>query len=471
MTKNNDMDGIKNFFISRTGKDSQWAKWIAGTLENNDYTTIIQDWDFASGENIITNMDNAIKNTQATIVVWSKEYEEKEFCKEEWTATLANSFKKGSGKKLFIARVENHDINGILSARSYFNLFDLDEATATKELLKNVSDAPADRKDYIFPLNITPQKVVFPVHTDNSKDNEQSTNIKKEKPATLRGSIYSPVNKKELQRLEIQSEHSKNTDEESIKIALSDFKKEQPLNVLDVGCAYGFVGHNRFDSDRFINVVGIDKNAECINYAKDKFENDKFSYYQIDLTNNFSKDLNEIKHKKNIDGFDIVFIALVLHHLDDDTVYKILRIIREHMSSNGVIILRSSDDGSKLAYNDDGLLKKIINLTLKGKGVSDRFNGHKLYGYLFNADFKDIKIKSYMRDTTCFAFDQRRLLFKDSFSYRINYFQQNLESDPNNKEVENNFYEMQELLEKFENKFHKKDFWYCEYDYVGIAKK
>ena len=162
------MEKMKNFFISRTGKDSQWAKWIAGTLENNNYSTIIQDWDFSSGENIIINMDNAIKNTEATIVVWSEEFEKKEYCKEEWSATLAKSLEIHSNKKLFIARIEDHQITGILSARSYFDLFDLIEDAAKDELLKKVSVTPADRKDFSFPL----KNVIFPATTAYSKDNK-----------------------------------------------------------------------------------------------------------------------------------------------------------------------------------------------------------------------------------------------------------------------------------------------------------
>ena len=285
------------------------------------------------------------------------------------------------------------------------------------------------------------------------------------------GSLYTPFSERELQRLKIQSENSKSSDEDAFKIALSDFKKEQPLNVLDVGCAYGFVGHSRFNSDRFLNIVGIDKNTECINYAKEKFGNDRFSYYTVDLAGDFSKDLNEIKLEKNIDSFDVVFIALVLHHLGDGIVPEVLRNLRKYMSNNGVIILRSLDDGSKLAYNDDGLLDKIIKLNLKSKGVSDRFNGRKLFGYLHNAGFRDIKIKSYMKDTAYFDSDQIQFLFEESFSYRINTFERNFKNDPNNKEIENNLYEMRNLLKKFESKFHEKDFWYCEYDYVGIAKK
>ena len=36
----------KDFFISYNKADKEWAKWIAGTLEENVYTTIIQAWDF-----------------------------------------------------------------------------------------------------------------------------------------------------------------------------------------------------------------------------------------------------------------------------------------------------------------------------------------------------------------------------------------------------------------------------------------
>ena len=168
------MDDSKNFFISRTGKNSEWAKWIAGTLENHNYSTIIQDWDFYSGENIISNMDNAIKNTQATIVVWSKEYEEKELCKEEWTATFMDSFKKGSNRKLFIARIEEHEVVGILSARSYFDLFNKNEEDAEKELLNKVSSEPIDRKDFNFPNKDSKkikQDVVFPIHLSKSQNN------------------------------------------------------------------------------------------------------------------------------------------------------------------------------------------------------------------------------------------------------------------------------------------------------------
>lgn len=36
------MDEERDFFISYNKDDNNWAKWVAGTLEENGYTTYIQ---------------------------------------------------------------------------------------------------------------------------------------------------------------------------------------------------------------------------------------------------------------------------------------------------------------------------------------------------------------------------------------------------------------------------------------------
>ena len=40
---------MKDFFISYTGADQQWAEWIAWQLDHAGYTTILQAWDFHAG--------------------------------------------------------------------------------------------------------------------------------------------------------------------------------------------------------------------------------------------------------------------------------------------------------------------------------------------------------------------------------------------------------------------------------------
>jgi TIR domain len=48
-----------DFFISYTGKDSQWAQWIAFELEAAGYHTLIQAWDIRPGSNFVVEMDEA----------------------------------------------------------------------------------------------------------------------------------------------------------------------------------------------------------------------------------------------------------------------------------------------------------------------------------------------------------------------------------------------------------------------------
>jgi 2-polyprenyl-3-methyl-5-hydroxy-6-metoxy-1,4-benzoquinol methylase len=288
----------------------------------------------------------------------------------------------------------------------------------------------------------------------------------------LSGSGYAPIQKGEFERLMIQSENSKETDDEALKYALSDFAAGQSLNVLDVGCAYGFVGQSRFADMKYKHVVGIDKNEECIICAKNNFADSKFSYHIIDVcSEDFSDKLADTMKELGIERFDLIFFAFVIHHLAVDSIPAVLRSIRKCMSTNGVILIRSSDDGSKLACNDDGLLEKIIELSKKSRSGADRFSGRKLYGYLLNAGFDQIKIMSFMRSTLDFDVDHRQNLFDESFAYRARTFERYLAKYPDDKEYHKNYNEMKMLLKAFENKFFEKNFWYCEYDYVGIAKK
>lgn len=37
---------MPDFFISYNSADANWAEWIAGTLEQASYTTVLQAWDF-----------------------------------------------------------------------------------------------------------------------------------------------------------------------------------------------------------------------------------------------------------------------------------------------------------------------------------------------------------------------------------------------------------------------------------------
>lgn len=67
--------------------------------------------------------------------------------------------------------------------------------------------------------------------------------------------------------------------------------------------------------------------------------------------------------------------------------------------------------------------------------------------------------------------DDREDLFRESFSYRLNYFRKEWESHPENQDKFQEFDEMETLLAMFENEFMKESFWYVEYDYIGVGKR
>ena len=282
-----------------------------------------------------------------------------------------------------------------------------------------------------------------------------------------RCSVYDASYGDEFQRLQTQAVNSLHSDMDVIN---KHTEPQKNYTVLDVGCAYGFVGKSRFEDGRFTKIIGIDKNEKCINEAQKRNTDSRFSYYLTDIeAENFENELGAVMAQNNLDGFDIIFAALVIHHLKDPQ--KFLKRIRKYLKDGGIIIIRGSDDGSKLAYNDNGLMKEIIALTTKISNVSDRFNGRKIYTQLLMAGYRNVSMFSYMRDLSLMDYDERAALFNESFSYRINYVRRPYENDPANTQKKEDFNKMEELLVKFEERFYDQSFWYCEYDYIGVARK
>lgn len=286
-----------------------------------------------------------------------------------------------------------------------------------------------------------------------------------------RVSIYSPEYGNEFERLKVQAAKGLETDLNTLNIVLSDLKKQESLSVLDVGSAYGFVAENAFGNDnRFSTVICIDKSGDVIKKAQEIHGESKLKFYQIDVeTDEFESKLESALRDNGLEKVDIVFSALTLHHLKDPN--KLLRKLRRFLVPGGYILLRGSDDGSKVCYPHDDIMDKIIQKTLTIEGVSDRLNGRKIYSQLQDSGYNNVRIFTFMRDLSSVDYDEREDIFLASFSYRLDYFRKELEKDPYSISAKNDYEWMKKVLEIFEDAFHEKNFWYAEYDYVGIAKK
>ena len=267
-------------------------------------------------------------------------------------------------------------------------------------------------------------------------------------------SSYSYINEEE-KRLNDQARVEAAYDIKFFKEILTDNSKT--YNILDIGCSMGTVTKfvfGKLENDNInINLIGIDREQECV----DKFNSLTPVYmnaFQLDLNNpNYMDGLIEIMNKQGIDKFDIIYSSLTMHHLNDrgkDVIKNVYKVMRD----NGIIYIRSVDDCLHIAYPKSDLMDEIINISAKCKGMSDRFHARKLFDYLQNAKFDNIKYHYHIVDTIDKDINQRRMIFDSSFAFRINYFDRNLKKakeSGNAKEIsdaQQEYDKMEEMLKE-----------------------
>ncbi len=135
---------MKDFFISYTKTDEDWAVWIAWQLEEAGHTTVIQKWDFHAGQNFVLAMQAASSNAKHTIAVLSPDYLRSDFAKSEWSAAFASD-PTGKKGKLIPIKVRPVDVKDILGPIIHIDLTGSSEKEAT-ELLQEIKASEDGRR-------------------------------------------------------------------------------------------------------------------------------------------------------------------------------------------------------------------------------------------------------------------------------------------------------------------------------------
>lgn len=130
---------MKDFFVSYNRTDRSWAEWIAWTVEDAGYTSVLQAWDFLPGGNFALEMQKATTGTRKTIMVLSDAYLEAVYTQPEWAAVFARD-PRGDQRLLIPVRVARCSPDGLLKTMIYADLVGLGEAEAKDMLLAAVSD-------------------------------------------------------------------------------------------------------------------------------------------------------------------------------------------------------------------------------------------------------------------------------------------------------------------------------------------
>ncbi len=127
----------KDFFVSYSSADRLWAEWIAWQLEDAHYSVMLQTWQFQPGQNFVQNMQNAIDQSQHTLVVLSPDY----LNELETHAGSAQIFRQEPAQSTLLpvqVRESQDRLKGIVSLLPSIDLVGRDEAEAREVLLAEI---------------------------------------------------------------------------------------------------------------------------------------------------------------------------------------------------------------------------------------------------------------------------------------------------------------------------------------------
>jgi hypothetical protein len=77
---------MRDFFVSFASPDTDWAEWIAWTLENAGYSVFFQKWDSRGA--VYEWMNRAHVSSRRTLAVISDAFFHSKHAREEMTARL-----------------------------------------------------------------------------------------------------------------------------------------------------------------------------------------------------------------------------------------------------------------------------------------------------------------------------------------------------------------------------------------------
>jgi TIR domain len=128
----------KNFFVSYTEADRQWAAWVAWQLEEFGYKTFIHEWDVRPGNDFMHEMERALQRCDHVLALLSPDYlEASPFGALERRIALTGD-PSGEHRALIPVRVVDCHPEGLLSSRVWIDLVGLAETEAQEALRAGV---------------------------------------------------------------------------------------------------------------------------------------------------------------------------------------------------------------------------------------------------------------------------------------------------------------------------------------------
>lgn len=136
---------------------------------------------------------------------------------------------------------------------------------------------------------------------------------------------------------------------------IDDVYDFRPASVLDVGCGIG--RHVTAFADRGIEAHGLDLGAEYIEQAEERAEGEGIDR----LTSFYDRDMREVDDLTA--EFDLVTSIYSFGFFDDETNEGLLKSIRDVLSSDGVLLLKTFDKVGRLVDFDNAEFETVEGVT------------------------------------------------------------------------------------------------------------
>ena len=282
--------------------------------------------------------------------------------------------------------------------------------------------------------------------------------------------MYDVNDEKEKQRLEFQKNLTRNED---LKVLKPILENKTEFNILDIGCNNGNLIVDRIESLK-VNInqlIGIDRSKEMINEANEINSSDVYSFYFADVEKeNFDEDIIKIMEDKQIEGFDLVCLSMVLLHLSKP--YYALKKLRKFMNKDSTIFIRDMDDTLAMVYPDEkGLFEKSMKISNDIEMAGFRNFGRQIPNLLKEAGFNNIILHPESINTLGMNHDDKEALFNTNFSFIIIDLPLLMKRYPDEKKYKEYDKWMKSSYEEMERSFQADDFFYQMGTVLFTAKK
>lgn len=259
---------------------------------------------------------------------------------------------------------------------------------------------------------------------------------------------------KELEFLKLQQEMLYLYDKDVIDRILAD---KNDIAVLDIGCNNGSQTMRYFENDsRVEKIVGIDRDYECIKFAKENYPQAIFECVDIE-DSNFRKELKGICNENSLEKFDLITISMVLLHLERPA--KLLSTIKSFLKPNGIVFIRDIDDGLNISFPDNNkIFSTLTNICRYCDILGFRYSGREIYSYLIESGFSNVKLEKSGFDTSSLDIEQKEALFDIYFGYIPIALQKTVERNPSLLRVKHDLEWVKENIDTAYDEFMKKSF-------------